>query len=75
MIRVNKSKQELENDIRVRRDALQTLHQRLKRSSDNFQLWIMAISTLSGSIEVTKLRPHQYFYGISYYRDSIVYAF
>ena len=55
MIRVNKSKQELENDIRVRRDALQTLHQRLKRSSDNFQLWIMAISTLSGSIEVTKL--------------------
>lgn len=55
MIRVNKSKTELENDIRVRRDALQTLHQRLKRSSDNFQLWIMAISTLSGSIEVTKL--------------------
>ena len=55
MIRVNKSKQELENDIRVRRDALQTLHQRLKRSSDNFQLWIMAISTLSGSVEVTKL--------------------
>ena len=55
MIRVNKSKQELENDIRVRRDALQTLHQRLKRSSDNFQLWIMAISTLSGSIEVTKV--------------------
>ena len=55
MIRVNKSKQELENDIRVRRDSLQTLHQRLKRSSDNFQLWIMAISTLSGSIEVTKL--------------------
>ena len=55
MIRVNKSKTELENDIRVRRDALQSLHQRLKRSSDNFQLWIMAISTLSGSIEVTKL--------------------
>tara|TARA_R100000655_G_scaffold85048_1_gene124685 strand:+ start:1446 stop:2051 length:606 start_codon:yes stop_codon:yes gene_type:complete len=55
MIRVNKSKQELENDIRVRRDALQTLHQRLKKSSDNFQLWIMAISTLSGSVEVTKL--------------------
>ena len=55
MIRVNKSKTELENDIRVRRDALQTLHQRLKRSSDNFQLWIMAISTLSGSVEVTKL--------------------
>lgn len=55
MIRVNKSKSELENDIRVRRDSLQYLHQRLKRSSDNFQLWIMAISTLSGSIEVTKL--------------------
>ena len=55
MIRVNKSKQELENDIRVRRDALQTLHQRLKKSSDNFQLWIMGISTLSGSVEVTKL--------------------
>jgi|TARA_R100000084_G_C4645253_1_gene146333 hypothetical protein len=55
MIRVNKSKQELENDIRIRRDSLQTLHQRLKKTSDNFQLWIMGISTLSGSIEVTKL--------------------
>lgn len=55
MISCNKSKPELENDIRVRRDSLQVLHQRLKRSSDNFQLWIMAISTLSGSIEVTKL--------------------
>ena len=55
MIRVNKSKQELENDIRVRRDSLQTLHQRLKRESDRFNLWIMAISTLSGSVEVTKL--------------------
>tara|TARA_R110002020_G_scaffold30228_1_gene95032 strand:+ start:121 stop:729 length:609 start_codon:yes stop_codon:yes gene_type:complete len=55
MIRVNKSKQELENDIRIRRDSLQSLHQRLKKSSDNFQLWIMAISTLSGSIEVTKM--------------------
>ena len=52
MIRVNKSKQELENDIRVRRDSLQTLHQRLKRESDRFNLWIMAISTLSGSVEV-----------------------
>lgn len=54
-IKTNKTKQELEQSIRVRRDALQTLHQKLKQDSDAFQLWIMGISTLSGSIEVGKM--------------------
>ncbi len=54
-IKVNKTKQELEQSIRIRRDALQTLHSKLKKDSDAYQLWIMAISTLSGSVEVTKL--------------------
>ena len=54
-IKVNKTKQELEQSIRVRRDALQTLHQRLKDDSDAYQKWIMGISTLSGGIEVGKL--------------------
>jgi len=53
--KTNKTKQELEQSIRVRRDALQTLHQKLKQDSDAFQLWIMGISTLSGSIEVGKM--------------------
>ena len=54
-IKTNKTKQELEQSIRVRRDALQTLHQKLKQDSDAFQLWIMSVSTLSGSIEVGKM--------------------
>lgn len=54
-IKVNKTKQELEQSIRVRRDALQTLHSRLKDDSDAYQKWIMGISTLSGGIEVGKL--------------------
>lgn len=54
-IKTNKTKQELEQSIRVRRDALQTLHSKLKNDSDAFQLWIMGISTLSGSVEVAKM--------------------
>jgi len=54
-INVNKTKQELEQSVRIRRDSLQTLHRRLKKDSDAFQLWIMGISTLSGSIEVAKM--------------------
>tara|TARA_R100000655_G_scaffold7600_1_gene20267 strand:+ start:641 stop:1237 length:597 start_codon:yes stop_codon:yes gene_type:complete len=54
-IKVNKTKQELEQSIRVRRDALQFMHQQLQKESDNFQLAIMGISTFSGSVEVTKM--------------------
>ena len=54
-IKVNKTKQELEQSIRVRRDALQSMHQQLQKESDNFQLWIMGISTLSSSTEVAKM--------------------
>jgi len=54
-IKTNKTKQELEQSIRVRRDALQNLHQKLKDDSDAYQKWIMGISTLSGGIEVGKL--------------------
>jgi len=54
-INVNKTKQELEQSVRIRRDSLQTLHRRLKKDSDAFQLWIMGISTLSGSVEVAKM--------------------
>jgi hypothetical protein len=54
-IKTNKTKQELEQSIRVRRDALQNLHQKLKEDSDAYQKWIMGISTLSGGIEVGKL--------------------
>jgi len=54
-IKTNKTKQELEQSIRIRRDALQTLHCKLKNDSDAFQLWIMGISTLSGSVEVAKM--------------------
>ena len=54
-IKVNKTKQELEQSIRVKRDSLQFMHQQLQKESDNFQLAIMGISTLSGSVEVTKM--------------------
>ena len=54
-IKVNKTKQELEQSIRVRRDALQTLHSRLKDDSDAYQKWRMGISTRSGRIEVGNL--------------------
>ena len=59
-IKTNKTKQELEQSIRVRRDALQTLHQKLKKDSDAFQLWIMGISTLSGSILASVMRFQDY---------------
>jgi len=54
-IKVNKTKQELEQSIRIRRDSLQSMHQQLKKESDNFQLYIMGISTLSASTETTKM--------------------
>jgi hypothetical protein len=54
-IKVNKSKADLETSIRIRRDSLQYMHQQLQKESDGFQLAIMGISTLSGSVEVTKM--------------------
>lgn len=55
MIACNLTKQELEQSLRIRRDSCQVLREKLKRENDNYGLSVILISTLSASMETTKL--------------------
>ena len=55
MIACNLTKQELEQSLRIRRDSCQALREKLKRENDNYGLAVILISTLSASMETTKL--------------------
>ena len=55
MISCNMSKSEIEQSLRIRRDSCQVLREKLKRENDNYGLAVILISTLSASMETTKL--------------------